>query len=131
MAEKLLFTGTTHISGGPNGAARSTDGFLDIKLPEPHPAAEQLFAAAWSACFIGAIGLAAAHQKIALPATPEVDATIDLFHADSGFFLRARLDVSVPGVDREVARALVDAAHGICPYSKAISGNIDVELNVL
>jgi Ohr subfamily peroxiredoxin len=131
MAEQLLFTGTTHITGGPNGAARSTDGHLDIKLPEPHPAAEQLFAAAWSACFIGAIGLAAAQKKIALPATPEIDATIDLLHADSGFFLRARLNVSVPGVDREVARALVDAAHGICPYSKAISGNIDVELNVV
>ena len=131
MTEKLLFTGTTHTSGGPNGAARSTDGRLDIKLPAPHPSAEQLFAAAWSACFIGAIELAAGQKKIALPATPEIDATIDLILKNNAFFLRARLDVSVPGVDRDVARALIDAAHGICPYSKATSGNIDVELNLV
>jgi osmotically inducible protein OsmC len=131
MSEKLLFTGTTHTTGGPNGAARSTDGRLDIKLPEPHPTAEDLFAAAWSACFIGAIELAAAQKKIALPATPAIEATIDLILVDKAFFLRARLNVTVPGVDREVARALVDAAHGICPYSKATSGNINVELNVV
>jgi Ohr subfamily peroxiredoxin len=131
MTEKLLFTGRSHVTGGPNGAARGTDGHLDIKLPAPHPAAEQLFAAAWSACFIGAIELAAARKKIALPATPEMDTTIDLFLADNAFFLRARLDVSVPGIDREIARELIDAAHGICPYSKATRGNIDVELNLV
>ena len=131
MTEKLLFTGKTHIKGGKDGAARSSDGFLDIKLAQPHPAAEQLFGAAWSACFIGAIELAASLKKIELPTSPEVDAEINLYNAAGGFFLRARLDVSVPGVDRDVAQALVHAAHGICPYSKATHGNIEVTTNVL
>ncbi|MEZ2132972.1 MULTISPECIES: organic hydroperoxide resistance protein [unclassified Sinorhizobium] len=131
MTEKLLFTGKTHITGGRDGAARSSDGQLDVKLPQPHPAAEQLFGAAWSACYIGAIGLAAAQRKIKLPAEPEVDAEIDLNVDDGSFFLRARLNVHVPGVDREVARELIDAAHGICPYSKAVHGNIDVTTNLL
>jgi len=130
MTPKIIFIGKTHTTGGRDGAARSSDGTLDIKLPEPHPTAEKLFAAAWSACFIGAVELAAAQRKIKLPETPAIDAQIDLLHGAGGFFLKARLDVSVPGVDREVARELVDAAHAICPYSKATSGNIDVELNV-
>ncbi len=75
--------------------------------------------------------MAAARKKITLPATAAIDATIDLLTEHDGFFLRARLDVSVPGVDRAVARELVDAAHGICPYSKATRGNIEVELNVV
>ena len=130
MAAKILFTGTTHTNGGPNGAARSTDGHLDIRLPEPHPAAEQLFGAAWSACFIGAIELAASKKKIALPATPAIDATIEMLMENNAFFLRAHLDVSIPGVDREVAQELIDAAHGICPYSKATRGNIEVTLTI-
>jgi len=124
--EKLLFSGKTHVTAGPDGAARSADGSLDIKLPEPHPAAENLFGAAWSACYLGAIQLAAAQRKIALPALPEVDAEITLNLAGSSFFLRARLKVSLPGLDRATAQALVEAAHGICPYSKAVHGNIDV-----
>jgi Ohr subfamily peroxiredoxin len=126
MAEKLLFTGKTHTTNGRDGAACSSDGHLDIKLPEPHPAAEQLFGAAWSACYMGALELAAAQRKIKLPAGLAVDAEIDLNHANSGFFLRARLKVSVPGVEREQAQALIETAHTICPYSKAIHGNIDV-----
>jgi lipoyl-dependent peroxiredoxin len=94
--EKVLFTGKTHITAGRNGTARSSDGHLDIRLPEPHPAAEQLFGAAWSACFIGAIQLAASQRKVTLPADPEIDAEINLNSADGSFFLRARLDVSVP-----------------------------------
>jgi Ohr subfamily peroxiredoxin len=128
---KVLFTGKTHVTAGRNGAARSSDGFLDLKLPQPHPAAENLFAAAWSACFIGAIQLAASQKKVKLPAEPEVYAEIDLNNADGSFFLRARLNVSVPGVDREIAQALVEAAHGICPYSKATRGNIDVSTTLL
>jgi osmotically inducible protein OsmC len=129
--EKVLFSGKTHITAGRNGAARSSDGSLDIKLPQPHPAAEHLFGAAWSACFIGAIQLAASQRKVKLPAEPAVDAQIDLNTADGGFFLRARLDVSVPGVDRAAAQALVDAAHEICPYSKATRGNIEVAITLL
>jgi Ohr subfamily peroxiredoxin len=130
MADKILFTGTTHVKGGAEGYARSTNGVLDIALPEPHPAAENLFAAAWSACFLGAVGLAAAQKKIALPVTPEIDTTIDLLHRGGGFVLQARLDVQVPGIDRDVAQELIEAAHAICPYSKAIAGNIDVALNL-
>ncbi|WP_380874475.1 peroxiredoxin [Sphingomonas sp. DBB INV C78] len=131
MTEKVFYTGRTHTTGGPNGAGRSSDGFLDVKLPDPHPAAENLFGVAWSACYIGALGLAAAQQKIALPADTAVDAQIDLVRDASGFFLRARLDVSLPGLDRAVAQDLIHAAHAICPYSKAVHGNIDVTTNLL
>jgi osmotically inducible protein OsmC len=122
----LLFTGKTHTTNGRDGSARSSDGHLEIKLPAPHPAAEQLFGAAWSACYMGAIELAAAQRKIKLPAGLAVDAEIELNQADGAFFLRARLNVSVPGVEREQAQALIDVAHTICPYSKAVHGNIDV-----
>ncbi|MGY3446113.1 MULTISPECIES: Ohr family peroxiredoxin [unclassified Bradyrhizobium] len=123
---KVLVTGQTHVTAGSNGAARSRDGFLDVKLPQPHPAAENLFAAAWSACYIGAIQLAAGQRKVKLASEPEVDAEIDLNQAGSAFFLSARLNVHVPGVERDVAQQLIEAAHGICPYSKAVHGNIDV-----
>jgi lipoyl-dependent peroxiredoxin len=125
-AAKLLFTGKTHVTSGPDGAAHANDGSLDIKLAQPHPAAENLFAAAWSACYLGALGLAAAQRKVKLPSEPSVDTTIDLSNANGAFFLRARLDVSVPGVDRTIAQELIEAAHGICPYCKAVHGNIEV-----
>ncbi|MGY8662611.1 Ohr family peroxiredoxin [Bradyrhizobium sp. UFLA05-109] len=123
---KLLFTGKTHVTAGAEGAARSTDGFLDIKLPQPHPAAENLFAAAWSACYLGALQLAAQQRKVKLSGEPAVDTEIDLNNAGGSFFLRARLNVSVPGIDRAIAQELIEAAHGICPYSKAVHGNIEV-----
>ena len=127
MTDKILFSGTTHVKGGPDGYARSTNGVLDIALPQPHPAAENLFAAAWSACFIGALELAAGQRKVALPETPEADTTIELLNRGAdGFVLRARLDIHV----RDVARELVDLAHKLCPYSKAVEGNIDIELNL-
>ena len=126
MSDKVLFSGKTHTTNGHDGSARSSDGQLDIKLPEPHPAAENLFGAAWSACYMGALELAARHRKVKLPAGLAVDAEIDLNQGSGGFFLRARLRVSVPGVERAVAQALVDAAHTICPYSKAVRGNIEV-----
>ena len=128
MTAKVLFTGKTNITSGPDGAAVSTNGILDIKLPQPHPAAENLFGAAWSACYLGAIELAAGQRKIALPVHPSVDAEINLNHAGGAeFFLSARLNVSIPGLDREIAESLLHAAHEICPYSKAIRGNIEVE----
>ncbi|ANL66213.1 organic hydroperoxide resistance protein Ohr 2 [Rhizobium phaseoli] len=131
MTEKLLFTGKTHIAGGSNGYARSNDGTFDIKLPQPHPAAENLFGAAWSACYIGAIELAAQQRKVALPASPEVDAEITLNSDNGSYFLRARLNVSLADIDREIAQELIEAAHGICPYSKAVHGNIDVETKLV
>jgi len=131
MSSKILFTGKTHTTNGGNGAGRSADGFLDIKLPQPHPAAEDLFGVAWSACYMGAIEVAASRKKIALPPGLAVDAQIDLHLEGMEFFLTARLDVTMPGVDREVATELIQAAHGICPYSKATRGNISVETNLL
>ena len=131
MTAKTIYSGTTHNVGGPDGYTRSADGFLDLPLADPHPAAENFFGAAWSGCFMGAIGLAAAQKKVALPQQPSIDATIDLLMEGNAFFLRAKLDVTVPGVDREVALELVELAHEICPYSKATRGNIEVQVNLV
>jgi Ohr subfamily peroxiredoxin len=134
--EKVLYTAKTHATGGRDGAARSSDGRLEVTLSPPgsngqgtNP--EQLFAAGSSACFIGAMGRAASAQKVKLPADTAVDAEVDLGTVGDGFQLQARLSVSLPGLDREVAEAVVSAAHQICPYSKLSRGNINVELTVL
>ena len=99
---------------------------MDIKLPQPHPAAENLFASAWSACYLGALELAASRKKIKIAGHPSVDTQIDLSLAGDSFFLSANMRVTLPGVDRAVAEQLVETAHTICPYSKAVHGNIDV-----
>jgi lipoyl-dependent peroxiredoxin len=136
QSAKVLYTGKMHTSGGRDGASRSSDSRLDIKLSIPgsdgtgtNP--EQLFGAGWSACFIGAMGIAATKMKIKLPADTTVDAEIDLCLEGSAYFLQARLNVSIPGVAQETAQALADAAHLTCPYSKATRGNIDVLINVI
>ena len=134
---KVIYTAKTHTTGGrENGAARSSDGQLDVRLSTPGTSRpgtnpEQLFAAGWSACFEGAMGLAAQQMKIALPAETAVDAEVDLVLNDGSFSLQARLNVSIPGVDRDVAKRIVEAAHQTCPYSKATRGNIDVAINVV
>jgi Ohr subfamily peroxiredoxin len=131
--EKVLYTGKVHVtSGGRDGKAHSDDGRLDIALSSPGSKGqgtnpEQLLAAGWSACFIGAIGLAAGKQKIQLPADLSVDAEIDLGTAGIEYLLQARLRVHIPGIERDVAQALVDTAHRTCPYSKALHGNIQIE----
>jgi Ohr subfamily peroxiredoxin len=134
--EKVLYTAKTHTTGGRDGASRSSGGRLDVKLSSPGTAGggtnpEQLFAAGWSACFMSAIGLAASQMKVALPADRTIDAEVDLGTNDGGYVLRSRLNVSLPGLQREVALALVDAAHQMCPYSKATRGNIDVVINLV
>jgi Ohr subfamily peroxiredoxin len=133
---KVLYTGKTHTTGGRKGASRSSDGNLDIELSPPgsngkgtNP--EQLFAAGWSACFIGAIGKAAGKMEVALPVDLGVDAEVDLCNSDGAFFLQARLNVRLPGVAPDVARALVDMAHQTCPYSKMSRNNIAVEINLV
>ena len=134
---KALYTAKTHTIGGRDGgASRSSDGRLDIKLSVPGTPGsgtnpEQLFAAGWSACFEGAMGLAARKMKILLPAETTVDAEVDLCTDGEGFLLQARLNVSLPGLAREAAQALVGAAHQTCPYSKATRGNIKVEINLV
>jgi lipoyl-dependent peroxiredoxin len=133
---KVLFTAKVHTTGGREGAAHSSDGRLDIKLSPPGAAGsgtnpEQLFAAGWSACFEGAMGIAARKAKVTLPPELAIDAEVDLCSADGAYFLKARLNVNLPGVEREVAQALVDAAHQTCPYSKAIRGNVDVAITLV
>src|SRR3954471_1877988 len=109
---KVLYTAKTRTTGGRDGSSRTSDGRLDVKLSNPGAAGggtnpEQLFAAGWSACFMSAIGLAASQRKGALPADRAVDAEVDLGTNEGGYVLRARLNVSLPGLDRELARALV------------------------
>src|SRR5262245_27765724 len=108
---KVLYSGKTHTTAGRNAATRSADGFLDIKLAQPHPAAENLFAAAWSACYLAALQHVAAQRKVKLPDEPAIDTEIDLNQGGGEFFLRARLKVGLPGVDRAVAQELIEAAH--------------------
>ena len=134
---KILYTAKTHTAGGrEHGTAKSSDGNLDIKLSAPgtngsgtNP--EQLFAAGWSACFEGAIGIAAGKRGITLPADPVIDAEVDLCVNKGDFFLQARLNVNLGELDKEVARQLVEAAETICPYSKAIKGNVNVQINLV
>ena len=135
---KVRYTAKTHTSGGRRGGvSNSDDGRLDVKFSAPgvlgtgtNP--EQLFAAGWSACFISAMGVVASKMKVKLPADAAVDAEIDLCNSGDVYFLRARLNVSVPGLEREVAQAIVDATHGeTCAYSNATRGNVDVTVNVV
>ena len=134
---KMIYTAKTHTSGGrENGTSRSSDGQLDVKLSLPgsprigtNP--EQLFAAGWSACFESAIGVAAHKRKITLPAGVAIDAEVDLHLGDSGYFLGARLDISLPGIERDVAQGLVKEAEQLCPYSKATRGNVEVAINLV
>ena len=134
---KVLYTAQTHTTGNrENGVSRSSDGNLDIRLAVPgtgRPGTnpEQLFAAGWSACFDGAMGIAAGKLRIGLPADRSIDAEVDLALNGANFFLQARLNIHLPGLDREAALSVVEAAQGICPYSKAIRGNVDVEYNVI
>jgi len=134
--DKVLYTAKVRTTGGRDGAARSDDGRLDITLSPPGHAGtgtnpEQLFAAGWSACFIGAMGIAANKMKVALPDDRAINAEVDLGTSGGAFFLQARLNVSLPGLDREIAQTLVDAAHQNCPYSKVTRGNIDVVINLI
>ena len=134
--DKVLYTARTHTTGGRDGMGRSSDGQLDVKLSsagsgKPGTNPEQLFAVGWSACFMGAMGLAAAAHKVSLPREAAVEAEVDLAKDDAGYFLQARLKVSLPGVPRDTAKMIVDAAHLTCPYSKATRGNIDVSIELV
>ncbi|MBY3027069.1 organic hydroperoxide resistance protein [Rhizobium leguminosarum] len=131
-----IYTARTRTTGGRDGASRSSDGRLDIKLSTPGQPGdgvnpEQLFAAGWSACFEGAMALAARKLKTTMPTNAAIDAEVDLCLVAGSYFLQARLNVSLPGLEPDVARALVDAAHETCPYSKATRGNIDVIIKVV
>lgn len=134
---KVVYTAKTHTVGGRgNGVGRSSDGHLEVKLSTPgangtgtNP--EQLFAVGWSACFEGALGSAARQLKTKLPEDTAIDAEVDLCSDEGGYYLQARLNITIPGVEKDLARQLVDLAIGICPYSKAVKGNITVEYNLI
>ncbi len=129
MIEKVLYTGVTHTTGGRTGKSKSSDGELDIILSSPGSGRkgtnpEQLFAAGWSACFIGAMATVASNLKIALPVDHYVTTEVDLVLGSDGYSLEARLNISLPGLATTVAEQIINTAKGICPYSKATQGNI-------
>ena len=133
--DKVLYTARAHTTGGRDGASRTDDGRLDVTLSSPGTSGsgtnpEQLFAAGYSACFIGALKAVAARQKLALPQDVAIDAEVDLGTLPNAYGIAARLTVHLPGMDRTTAQALVDAAHQVCPYSNATRGNIDVTLTL-
>jgi len=134
---QALYTATVTTTGGRDGRAVSSDGNLDVKLSTPRELGgqggeatnpEQLFAAGYSACFIGALKFVAGQQKQALPADTTVTANVGIGQIPGGFGLEVELQVSLPGLDGDVAQSLIDAAHQVCPYSNATRGNIDVRL---
>jgi lipoyl-dependent peroxiredoxin len=137
QSAKLLYAAKAHTTGGrEGGASRTSDGRLDVKLSVPGTPGngtnpEQLFAVGWSACFTSAIKIVAAKMKVKLPPDLAVDPEVDLWAGGDGYFLKARLNVSLPGLDRQVAQAILDGAHQTCPYSKATRGNIEVAINLV
>jgi Ohr subfamily peroxiredoxin len=135
--EKVLYTAKAHTTGGRDGgASRTDDGRLDVRFALPGGPAvgtnpEQLFAVGWSACLLSAIKLVAHKMKVTLSADVAMDPEVDLGPAGDGYALAARLNVSLPGIEREVAERIVAAADQLCPYSRATRGNIDVRINVV
>src|SRR5690349_14728863 len=136
MSAKKLYTAEVHTIGGRDGAAKSSDNQLDVKLSTPgtnRPGTnpEQLFAAGWSACFEGALAHVAKQAGVELPAETAIDAEVDLnLDETEGFFLAARLNVSLPGLVDDVAQELVERAHETCPYSKMARGGIDASVKL-
>jgi Ohr subfamily peroxiredoxin len=134
--DKVVYTAHTHVTGGREGHAVSDDGLLDVKLSPPKVMGgagnatnpEQLFAAGYSACFMGALKHVAGLKKVTVPADTSIDASVDIGPIPAGFGIAARLVITLPGVDRAVAQDLIDSAHQVCPYSNATRGNIDVAL---
>lgn len=137
--EKILYTATATATGGREGQATSSDSALDVKLSTPRELGgaggdgtnpEQLFAAGYSACFLGALKFVAGKQKVALPADTRVTGKVGIGPIPTGFGIEAELTITAPGLPREQLQALVDQAHIVCPYSNATRGNIDVSLVV-
>jgi lipoyl-dependent peroxiredoxin len=137
--DKVLYTAHAHTTGGREGRSVSDDGLLDVKLSPPKAMGgagtatnpEQLFAAGYSACFMGALKHVAGVKKVTVPADASIDASVDIGPIPAGFGISARLAISLPGMDRSVAQDLIDTAHQVCPYSNATRGNIDVEITLI
>ena len=137
--EQILYTAHTHTTGGRDGKAVSDDGLLNVSLSLPKSMGgagtatnpEQLFAAGYSACFMGALKHVAGLKKIKIPDDASIDAAVDIGPIPQGFGIAVRLDVALPGLDRSVASDLIESAHQVCPYSNATRGNIDVQLTLV
>ncbi|MGO4809626.1 organic hydroperoxide resistance protein [Cupriavidus sp. 2MCAB6] len=138
--EKVLYRATATATGGRDGRAVSSDNVLDVKLATPRELGgaggagtnpEQLFAAGYSACFLGALKFVAARDKVALPADTAITGQVGIGAIPTGFGIEVDLNIALPGLDRAVAQSLVDKAHIVCPYSNATRGNIDVRLNLI
>lgn len=138
--EKILYRAEATASGGRDGRAVSSDGILDVKLSTPRDLGgaggdgtnpEQLFAAGYSACFLGALKFVAARDKVALPKDVSVTGNVGIGPIPSGFGIEVDLKISLPGLDRQAAQALVNKAHVVCPYSNATRGNVDVRLSLV
>ncbi|MAX32305.1 MAG: organic hydroperoxide resistance protein [Halomonadaceae bacterium] len=137
--EKVLYRAEATTTGGRDGTSKTSDGALSVSLSTPEELGgaggngtnpEQLFAAGYSACFIGAMKHVASQQKVTLPEAAQVVGQVGIGQIDAGFGIEVTLNVSLPGMGQDAAQALVDAAHQVCPYSNATRGNIDVTLNV-
>jgi Ohr subfamily peroxiredoxin len=136
--EKVIYQAHATSTGGRDGSTRTSDGLLDLKLAVPREMGgagggvnpEQLFAAGYSACFIGAMKFVAGTQKLALPADTHIDATVGIGQIPQGFGIEVQLVVTIPGMERTAAEALVAKAHAVCPYSNATRGNIEVTITV-
>ena len=138
--EKVLYRATATATGGRDGRAVSSDNVLDVKLTTPRELGgaggdgtnpEQLFAAGYSACFIGALKFVAGREKIALPADASIEGNVGIGQIPNGFGIEVELKISLPGLPREQAESLVQMAHGVCPYSNATRGNINVTLTLV
>ena len=137
--DRILYAATVTATGGRDGSARSEDGVLDVQLSTPRELGgaggpgtnpEQLFAAGYSACFLGALKFVAARGKVQLPASTRVTGKVGIGQIPTGFSIEAALTVSAPGIDRDTLQSLVEQAHVVCPYSNATRGNIDVTLSI-
>jgi Ohr subfamily peroxiredoxin len=137
--DKVVYTAHAHTTGGREGRSVSDDGLLDVKLSPPKAMGgagtatnpEQLFAAGYSACFMGALKHVAGMKKLAVPADASIDASVDIGPIPAGFGIAARLAISLPGMDRDIAQDLIATAHQVCPYSNATRGNIEVEITLI
>ncbi len=137
--EKVMYTAHTHTTGGRDGKAVSDDGLLDLSLSVPKAMGgagtatnpEQLFAAGYSACFMGAMKHVAGLKKVSVPTDASIDASVDIGPITQGFGIAVKLEIALPGMDKAVAKDLVDSAHQVCPYSNATRGNVDVEITLV
>jgi lipoyl-dependent peroxiredoxin len=134
--DKVVYTAKTHVTGGREGEGRSSDERVSVKLSSPggpgtgtNP--EQLFAIGYSACFMGAMKAVAPKLQLTVPQDAAVDAEVDLGPTSLGYGIAARLNISLPGLERAKAEQLVAEAHKICPYSNATRNNIDVQIKVV